>query len=56
MVFAKMQDISKKWKPKPRTFGGIWDLGHKTHLMDETQDPRPWTLKVWPKTQDQKLN
>ena len=56
MAFAKMQGISKKWEPRHRTFGGLQDLGPKTHLMGETWDPTPWTLKVGTETQDLELN
>ena len=37
--------IAEKWDPRPGTFGG-------TNLIGGTQDPRPGTLKVGPKTRD----
>ena len=44
--------ISKKWGQRPKPFGGTQSPRPETHLMGETQDLRPRTLKVGLKTQN----
>ena len=44
--------ICEKWDPRPGTFVGTRDSRPGTHLVGETGNPRPETLKVGPETQD----
>ena len=44
------------WDFRPENFRETRDQRPRTHLMNQTWDPRPWTLEVGPETQDLEPN
>ena len=47
--------IYNKWDPRPRISGGTQDVRQDAHLMGQSQDVRPGTLKVGLKIWDHGL-